>query len=194
LLGAIGSGKSSVAGEFARLGCGVVDADVIVHGLLKNDDNIRSQIRAAFGEKVFGDDGLVDREALGEIVFASDKTVSLINEIVHPAVFAIAGEQIDGFENEDDIKAIVLDMPLLAEVGWEKKCDKLVFVACDERIRGERAAKKSGFYKKQLKNREKFQISLDKKTQIADYVVSNNSDLSVIKNQVARVFSNIIEG
>ena len=57
----------------------------------------------------------------------------------------------------------MLDMPLLAEVGWEKRCDKLIFVDCDRRLRVDRA-KKSGFFNEnQLKIRENLQISLDRK-------------------------------
>ena len=69
--------------------------------------------------------------------------------------------------------------------------DKLIFVECKRQLRAERAQKKGIFSENQLKIRENFQISLDKKTKIADYIVSNNSDISVLTEQVANVFSKI---
>jgi dephospho-CoA kinase len=83
-------------------------------------------------------------------------------------------------------------MPLLAEVGWDKRCDKLIFVDCEWKMRVERA-KKMGFDENQIKNRENFQFQLDKKIAIADTIVYNNSDFSVLTGQVANIFSNILD-
>ena len=83
---------------------------------------------------------------------------------------------------------IVLDVPLLAETGWEKRCDKLIFIACNRQKRVERAENPENFEKILLK-RENFQISLDKKAKTADYIMYNNSDLSALAEQVARIFS-----
>jgi dephospho-CoA kinase len=87
------------------------------------------------------------------------------------------------------VKAIVLDMPLLMEVGWAKRCDKLVFVKCSQKIRGKRA-KAAGL--ETLKNREKFQISLDKKRAIADNTIDNNSGFSALAEQVTDIFSSMM--
>jgi len=85
-----------------------------------------------------------------------------------------------------------LDMPLLVEVGWEKLCDKLVFVDCKPQIRTERAKKAGVFSKNQLKIRENFQISLDKKQNITDNTIDNNSDFPALVRQVANVFTEIM--
>jgi dephospho-CoA kinase len=86
----------------------------------------------------------------------------------------------------------VLDMPLLVEVGWHKRCDKLIFVDCEQKLRLERA-KKLGFDKKQVKIRENFQISLDNKASLADNTIENNSDFSAIAKQVTGIFSYIVD-
>ena len=192
ILGSICSGKSTVAKEFGRLGCGVTDADSIAHELLEKDD-IRREIREVFGAGVFDVGGYVDRAKLAEEVFKDEQAVAKINEIMHPAVLLRCGELISEFNARKDIKAIVLDIPLLAEAGWLRRCDKLVFVECKEEIRARRAAKKGHILKNQLKKREKFQISLDKKKKIADYIIDNNSGLSATTEQVERIFT-IITG
>jgi dephospho-CoA kinase len=192
ILGPICSGKSTVADQFARLGCGVVDADVIAHELLEDAD-IKKEIKNAFGEGVFGDDGRIDREKLAEEAFENEQSVAKINGIIHPPVLARCEGLIAEFNRRSDIKAVVLDIPLLAEAGWLDRCDKLVFVDCRDRIRTRRVAKKGRFLKNQLKKRENFQIFLDKKKKIADYIVDNNSGLSATAEQVVRIFTIIIE-
>ncbi|MBW8034573.1 MAG: dephospho-CoA kinase [Planctomycetes bacterium] len=191
ILGGIGSGKSSVAAAFARLGCGLVDADAIVHELLQEADTIK-QLREAFGDGIMRGDGVVDREKLALAVFDDVDRVKTINEIIHPAVLGRCEELITGYNACEDISAIVLDMPLLLEVGWDKRCNILVFVACDAEKRQLRGEVRSSNAKNYLKKREKFQISLDKKENIAHYIVDNNSDESAIADQVERIFSIII--
>ena len=191
ILGGICSGKSTVAREFGRLGCGVVDADAIAHELLEDSD-IKKQIKEAFGEGIFDDAGLVKRGKLAEKAFEDEQAVAKINGIIHPQVLSRCADLIAEFNRRSDIKAVVLDIPLLAEAGWLKECDKLVFVECEDQIRARRVAQKGHFSKKQLKKRENFQIFLDKKKKIADYIVDNNSGLSATAEQVVRIFTIII--
>lgn len=191
ILGGICSGKSTVAAEFERLGCGLVDADRIVHELL-DTDAVKQQITAAFGQDVLGGDGRIDRSELAEMVFASSEGVEKCNAIIHPLVFARCEELISDFNECQEVKAVVLDMPLLAEVGWSERCDKLVFVDCKAEIRAHRGAKKGAGSKNKLKKRENFQISLDRKGKIADYTINNNSDFPAVAGQVGRIFSIII--
>ena len=193
ILGAIGSGKSTVAREFERLGCGLIDADVIAHEALE-DDGIRAQIRDAFGEQVFDSDGRIERNRLAEEVFQDKKRVQQINSIIHPLVFERCEELISEYFADERIKAVVLDMPLLVEAGWDKRCSKLVFVGCYEGNRALRLGKKGEIFANQQKKREFFQISLDKKVEMADYMVDNNSDLSAMAGQVVRIFTIVIEG
>jgi len=192
ILGGICSGKSTVAGRFGQLGCGVIDADAIAHELLENSD-IKKEIKEAFGGEVFDEAGRVDREKLAQKVFEDEKSVAKINGIIHPPVLAGCAELMAEFNKRSAIKAIVLDIPLLAESGWLQECNKVIFVDCEDRKRADRAAKKGHFLKNQLKKRENFQIFLDKKKKIADYIVDNNSGLSATAEQVDRIFTNIID-
>ncbi|MBW8017373.1 MAG: dephospho-CoA kinase [Planctomycetes bacterium] len=191
ITGGIGSGKSSVAAEFARLGCAVIDADAIVSRLLE-DENVILRLKNALGEEIIGGGGKIDRCIMAGTVFKSKENVEKTNSIIHPLVFEQTEKLIYKYNHCEDVKAIVLDMPLLVEVGWDKKCDKVVFVESSEVNRASRTDEKSLKTKKNLKNRQKFQISLDKKAQIAHYTINNNSDLKDLADQVVRIFSIII--
>ncbi len=190
ILGGIGSGKSVVAAEFAKLGCKVIDADKIAHGLLDRK-TVKEKIIGLFGEAVLDSSGRIEHKKLAGVVFTSGDKLASLNRVIHPLVLARAEELIEQYNHQNQVKAIVLDMPLLVEVGWNRRCDRLIFVDCEQKIRAERAKKKD-FGKNQIKIREKFQISLDNKVSLADNTVNNNSGFSALVRQVADIFSDIM--
>ena len=191
ILGGIGSGKSTIAAEFAKLGCKVIDADRIAHELLE-ELPVREKVLGLFGQAVLDSSGKIDRKKLADAAFADHKILTSLNTIIHPLVLQRAQELIEQSRSQNQVKAIVLDMPLLLEVGWHKRCDKIIFVNCEQKLRLERA-KKMGFDKNQVKIREKFQISLDNKASLADNTIENNSDFSAIAKQVTGIFSYIVD-
>ena len=192
ILGGVGSGKSTVADEFAKLGCKVIDADKIAHELL-DKKTVQDKMAALFGKNILDSSGKIDRKKLADIVFADADKLSSLNKIVHPFVLGRAEELIKRYNRQNQVKAIVLDMPLLVEVGWAKRCDKLIFVDCERQLRIDRAKKLGIFGENQLKIRENFQISLDNKANIADNMIDNNPDLSGLAKQVADIFSYIVD-
>jgi dephospho-CoA kinase len=192
ILGGIGSGKSTVAAEFAKLGCAVIDADKLAHQQLEIPET-KQKIIESFGEDILDDNGNIDRKALGEIVFNDKEKLALLTEIIHQPVLEKTHSLIEQYRKDESVKAIVLDMPLLMEVGEHENCDTLIFVACDIEKRLERAKNSSIFSEKQLKIRENLQISLDIKANIAENTVDNNSGSMVLSRQISVLFPKIVE-
>jgi len=192
ILGGVCSGKSTVAKEFAKLGCGVIDADKIAHEMLEKKD-VAEKVVATFGGAILDSAGEIDHKKLADIVFSDANKLSSLNEIIHPLVLERAEELIRQYNRQNQVKAIVLDMPLLVEVGWAKRCDKLVFVECNRQLRVDRAKKMGVFDENQLKIRENFQISLDTKANFTDNTINNNSGFSALAKQVANIFSDIVD-
>ncbi len=190
ILGGIGSGKSTVAAEFVKLGCKVIDADKIAHELLEKKA-VREKIVGFFGQAILDSAGKIDHRKLAEVVFADADKLSSLNKTIHPLVLERAEVLIKQYNRQNQVKAIVLDMPLLAEVGWAGRCNKLIFVDCKRQLRLDRA-KKAGFDENQFKIRENFQISLDNKAGLADNIVNNNSGLLALAKQVAGIFSDTV--
>ncbi len=190
-MGGIASGKSTVAREFARLGCKIIDADKIVHELL-DKRTVKKEITAAFGASISDSKGKISRRKLAQVVFADPDKLTLLNRIIHPHVLKRTELLIERYNRQNRVRAIILDMPLLVEVGWAKRCDRLVFVDCRPKTRAERA-QKTGFDKNQLRIRENFQISLDNKAGMADNTIENNSDFSALVRQVADIFTDITD-
>ncbi len=189
-MGGIASGKSTVAKELARRGCAVIDADEMAKRFLR-DKGVKKQLRSRFGSRIFDAGGRVNRRKLAEKAFADATAVKAVNAVIHPKVLEKTEELIEKYQQQPSVKAIVLDMPLLAEVGWHKKCDKLIFVRCNAKIRLKRAQKGGILRENELKKRENFQISLDKKADMAHYIVENN-DLSEMIRQIGKLFPALI--
>jgi dephospho-CoA kinase len=190
IVGGIASGKSTVAAEFGKLGCAVIDADSIVHELLR-EDRVRDELVQLFGPGILDACGQVDRKRLAAVVFADTERLAALNKVTHPRVLRRTGQLIGQYNKDRDTKAIVLDMPLLVEVGWADRCDRLIFVECDRKRRVERARRKGLMDDREIEIRENSQISLDKKAKMADSIVDNNSDFSTLVRQIKDIFSDI---
>ncbi|MBN1124854.1 MAG: dephospho-CoA kinase [Sedimentisphaerales bacterium] len=183
-------GKSTVAAEFTRQGCAVINADAIGHELLK-EPSVRRLLIEAFGSDILDSSGMIDRRILGEKAFENRGTVERIEKILHPPILDECRKQIYKAQESIDYRAIVLDAPLLLETGIDKECDILVFVESDESIRSERNLRRGDDFYARIKKREKFQISLDTKRQMADYIIDNNSGFSALAGQVARILLDV---
>jgi len=190
IVGGIASGKSTVAAEFGKLGCAVIDADAIAHAAL-GMAAVREEIVERFGAGLLNASGRVDRQKLARIVFADKEKLATLNGIIHPHVFRRTEELLKRYASDDAVKAVVLDMPLLIEVGWAERCDRIVFVQCDASHRQTRTKGMRTLAEEDIKIRENFQISLDTKATLADNTIDNNSDFSMLVRQIQFIFSDI---
>jgi dephospho-CoA kinase len=191
LVGGLASGKSSVAAEFAKLGCAIIDADKLAHQCLLMS-TLKGPLVDLLGPIILNGSGVPDRKKIAKIVFNDPQTLSSLNKIIHPEVLQETERLIRIHSQDTRIKAIVLDMPLLLEVGWDKKCDRVIFVACDKQTRMARARTNRQMSETEFKMRENFQISLDTKLLRADNSVNNISSVKALAKQVACIFSDII--
>jgi dephospho-CoA kinase len=189
ILGGIGSGKTTVAAGFGRLGCAVIHADDIAHEVLQRP-KVRQEMVRLLGRAVLDADGRIDRKAVAAVVFADPEKVSAMNRVIHPPVMAEVDRLIQDCQQQDGVPAVVLDIPLLVEVGWADRCDRLVFVASDLKTR---VARSRTLTAQEIVARENFQISLDKKAALADNTIQNDSGLSALGKQIATIFSSIMK-
>ena len=85
ITGGIGSGKSVVARMVQVMGYQVYDCDSRAKALMTQDDDVRDQLKQAFGDNTFLADGSLNRQHLSAVAFADDNALSRLNAIVHPA-------------------------------------------------------------------------------------------------------------
>ena len=191
ILGGLGAGKSVVAEQFGRLGCGIIKADEINHQVLR-EPQIVSQLLGWWGERILGADGGIDRGALGSIVFDDADELKKLTDLVHPMIFERIEGLIEANIGNPAVRAVVLDIPLLVELRRENMCDLLVFVQSDDDIRHGRLRGNRGWDKKKIKKIENLQIILDKKAKISEYTIVNNSNIPDLVPQIDRVLSAIL--
>ncbi len=191
LLGGIGSGKSTVAAELVRLGCGLVDADAIGHEVLALPE-VKAELRRLWGEGVFGPGGEVDRRALARRVFDSPRELARLDALVHPHIRRRMEQVVAALRADPAVPAVVVDAALLLETDWHELCTHLLFVRADDALRAQRVARQRGWSRREWQRREKSQKPLDIKARCADHVVDNSSSLSRLREQVRAIFNRIV--
>lgn len=173
IAGGIASGKSSAAKCFERLGATVLNADLMGHQVLYEPE-VKQQILENWGEKVFKE-GEVDRSALARVVFdpaAAASELAKLEQITHPIIGQRMGNLLAQLELAN-VPAAVLDAPLMFKAGWDRFCDKIVFVHADLKTRRQRVAKR-GWSAGELSRREAQQVELETKRSRATDQVDNS--------------------
>lgn len=139
ITGGIGAGKSEALRAFARHGAAVVSSDEIVHGLLQEDEAVRSALRERFGDGVFTAAGDIDRAAVAEIVFEDRAELEWLERLLHPRVVEEYLEWREELGRRPQPPALcVTEVPLLYEVGGETRFDKVVAITADPELRAAR--------------------------------------------------------
>jgi len=191
LLGGIGSGKSTVAAELARLGCAVVDADRIGHELL-TDPTVKDRLRALWGEGILDAAGGVSRPAVARRVFGSPEHLAELNALLHPRIRERMIARIAAAQTDPAVQAVVVDAALLLETDWQDLCTCFVFVQAGDGDRAARVARERGWDRAEWQRREKSQKPLDIKAAGADHVIDNSSSLSCLRERVRTIFHGIV--
>ena len=139
MTGGIGAGKSEALKAFARHGAAVLSSDEIVHGLLRDDAEVRDAIVAKLGAEALDAEGRVDRAQVGRLVFGNPERVAWLEALLHPRV---AAAQLEWRERQtslpDPPRACVIEIPLLYEVGAESRFDAVVVITAPESVRAGR--------------------------------------------------------
>jgi dephospho-CoA kinase len=193
LVGGVGSGKSFVAAQFAKLGCTVVDADRIGHALLL-EPPIRDAIRKRFGEIVINRAGRVNRRRLAEQVFSNREKLDALNSIVHPELWRRFREKVQVLRRRGRGRAIILDAALLMEKGLDNLCDLVVYLDVPEEVRRVRAAEARGWNLSEASRREATQLSLKIKRERADCIIDNSASPKHTVDQIHTILSRVTKG
>ncbi|HEY4309770.1 MAG TPA: dephospho-CoA kinase [Pirellulales bacterium] len=191
LVGGIASGKSLVARQLVELGAGWLDADRAGHEVLEQEE-VKQAIRERFGSEVFTPDGQLSRPAIGRRVFGSEGAAEdrrFLEQLTHPRIGELLGRQAAALEEEGK-QILVLDAPLLMEAGWNKFCEKTVFVEAPREVRLQRARGR-GWSDAEFAAREAAQQSLDVKRNRADVVLDNSGSAEATREQVKHLWHSL---
>jgi dephospho-CoA kinase len=193
IVGGIGSGKSHIARMFGELGCLVIDSDAQVAHAYRMPE-VLNTLKDWWGQGVLDGHGGVNRSAIARKIFSDDRERQRLEGLIHPIVSELRVQAMQAVANNPDIVAYVWDTPLLVETGLDRECDAVVFVETPESERLARVTSSRGWTEADWRRREKIQMGLDKKRQIANDMVQNTAGAADVRNQVREVLSRIVAG
>lgn len=169
LTGGIGSGKSTVAKYLVSKNIPVYIADDEARKLMQSKAVINAIVKV-FGPEVLGNDGLLDRKALANIVFNDKEKLALLNGIVHPKVKKHFEAWV---EKNKTHPFVVKEVAILFETQGHLQCDKTILVTAPLDVRIERTMKRDDVTKEEVLIRIQNQLPDEEKVKLADYVIQN---------------------
>ena len=191
LTGGIGSGKSEVARRLAEPGAELIDADVAARRVVEPGSPGLAQVAAAFGDEVLRPDGSLNRERLGEIVFADPGLRAKLNAIVHPLVRQWMEKAERAAVQADGDAIVVHDVPLLAESRGKAGFDAVIVVDVPPDLQLERLVSQRGMAADQARARIAAQASREQRLAVADIVIDNSGSLADLDRRVAEVWADL---
>ncbi|ABS23488.1 dephospho-CoA kinase [Bacillus cytotoxicus] len=186
LTGGIASGKSTVSQMLRECNIPVIDADIVAREVVEQGKPAYNKIVEVFGKEILQEDGELNRQKLGSIVFHNEEKRMQLNGIVHPAVRKEMNEQKDRYIKEG-VQAVVLDIPLLFEGNLTNLVDYVLVVAVSPSIQLERLMKRNGFSEEEAKVRIHSQMPLAEKITLGDKVIYNDGTIAETKEQLQRI-------
>ncbi|MCI5539891.1 MAG: dephospho-CoA kinase [Campylobacter lanienae] len=179
ITGVIGSGKSTVVNLLRVYGFSIIDADEIAHRAL--DESI-DEIKSEFGSE-FIKDNKVDRKSLGSLIFSDSKAKKKLENILHPLIkeqiFAAASKL------ESSNYPYFIDLPLYFEKSpVYDEFQSVCVVYAPEQICLKRIIERNNLDFNEARLRLESQISIEKKREIATYIIDNSSDLKHLNLEV----------
>lgn len=180
LTGGIASGKTLVAGMFARLGIPVIDTDEIARQVVTRGQPALAQITAEFGQQVLASDGALDRARLREIVFSDESRRHRLEAILHPRIRdeALRASASAGGPYQ------VMVVPLLIESGFEQLVDRVLVVDAPESQQRQRLLLRDAETPEQVERIMGAQLTRERRLEAADDVIDNSGTPEATLRQV----------
>ena len=181
LTGGIGSGKSTIAKEFAVLGIAVFNSDEQAKALIANNAQVKERIIAAFGEEAY-QNGEYNRAYIAQIVFNNPEKLAILNSIVHPAL----AKHFKQWAKKQTSPYVLKEAAILFESESYKDCDYIITVTAPEQLRIARVMARDHCTEAQVRARMAQQWSDAQRIALSNAVIEN-IDLESAKEQVKRI-------
>lgn len=183
LTGGIGSGKSVVADEFARLGVPIIDTDVIARQLVVAGMPAHAEIVTLFGEAILEADGELNRRKLRQLVFDAPEKRIQLEQILHPRIREEVRSQIDRLQADYCIVVI----PLLSEKGRYSFIHRILLVDAPQEKQIQRTMQRDRQSREQVEAILASQSSREQRLALADDILDNSGEVAELKQQVRQL-------
>ncbi|MGM0413720.1 MAG: dephospho-CoA kinase [Bacillota bacterium] len=178
LTGGIATGKTTAANILKDFGAEIVDADKIAHKIMEPDGPAYSDVVQFFGNNILNDDGSINRNKLGEIVFSNSELRQKLEKITHPIIIKEIEKRLENDNN------IVLVAPLLFEVGLERLVDVVWVIYCSRLTQIKRLKNRDNLDDNAANIRIDAQMPLQEKIENADLAIENEGSIEDLKSKL----------
>lgn len=183
LTGGIGSGKTTVANEFAKLGAPLIDADIIARQVVELGSPALDAIASHFGSHLINADGTLNRQRLRNIIFANSTEKEWLNSLLHPLIHQETQKQLQNIKNPYALWVV----PLLFENNLSHLADRVLVIDVTPEEQISRTMQRDNVSLQQVENILKAQSSREYRLSQADDVITNHNDELNITDKVAKL-------
>ena len=180
LTGGIGSGKSTIAKQFAALGIVSVDADQASRAVVEPGMPALAAIEAHFGATIITPDGELNRPTLREIIFSDPAQKTWLETLLHPLIRDWIMAQLQAADSD----YVILESPLLFETDQHKLVDTVLLVDVPVALQLDRASTRDGSNKEQIQLIVDAQMPRQEKRDRADFEFDNAQPLDSLAARV----------
>jgi len=188
LTGGIGSGKSTVASEWVRLGATEIDADVLAREVVQPGSQGLEALRAKYGSRILDGSGNLNRQELAKIIFSSSEEKRSVEALLHPLIRQLAKEKTSNIPG-----VVIYTIPLLVETSPDLQFDKVVTISCPENVRKQRLLGR-GMSEADASQRVKSQATDAERESIADLVIDSNCTLDELLDRARNAYKALTNG
>lgn len=190
ITGGIATGKSTFCNLLSKLGFLVIDSDKIARDVVEIGSEGLKNVVDYFGDDVLKEDGSLDRNKLGDLIFNDQRKRTALNNILHPLITKKIKKLID--DNISTEKVIFIDIPLLLEVRSNLEengldFDQVWLIYSKESTQAKRLMDRNNLSQDQALMRIKSQMNIEEKRKLADLVINNEGSLEELEQMVERV-------
>ena len=169
LTGGIGAGKTYVSKIFQQMGIPIFNADEQAKKCMVEDSSLKAAVQLAFGESMYLK-GVLQKDALANIVFNNTEALGKLNALVHP----IVKQKFEDWCTQQSTSIVIKEAAILFESGAHLGLDAVVCVSAPEKLRITRVQKRDGSSVEQIESRMSKQMPQAEKEELADFLIVNN--------------------
>lgn len=188
LTGVIGAGKSSVIQILQEKGISVFDCDEINAQLLLTGARGYQALINVFHDEILDVDNHIDKQKMSATIFSDQQKREMAEQILHPLIKQEIEKQCEQHIHED---IVVVEVPLLFEIGWEKNFDECWVVTCSQEILLDRLIQYRHMSEDEARRRLQVQMPQEEKIKKAQRILYNDGNLQQLKQQINEVLEEI---
>lgn len=188
LTGSIASGKSTISAMLKEKGFPIIDADLVARQVVEPGTANLQEIERVFGHVVMNEDGTLNRNSLGQLIFHDPAKRKQLNDLMHPAIRTEMLRMRDELFEQDQ-KTIIMDIPLLFESHLQHFVDKILVVSVTEEMQLHRLMNRNSLSKEEAETRIQSQLPISEKEKGADAVIYNDGSIDQSKVQLERILA-----